>query len=190
MAPRALHLAVFAELNARIHAGEKRDEVLASAKVDAEHWEASQEFWLRRMADEASRGRLALTNKYTELFKATIKRIAQAPPPPKVVKRVAPVNPNWVVVHAAPAVPPRPAPADGAAPQGTPPVAPPPLVTSDRPPSSASRPSVAPASVAPPVSVAQPPSVAPPASVAPPPSVGAPPRSAGSRRRRTATSRA
>ena len=40
-------------------AGEKKSEVLAEAKVDPEHWEASQQFWLGRMADDANQKRYA-----------------------------------------------------------------------------------------------------------------------------------
>jgi hypothetical protein len=134
-APPALHLGVFAELNARISAGGKRSDVLAEAKVDPEHWEASQEFWLGRMAEEASRERYALTMKYTALYQAALTRWSQAQAQARLakpVRRVAPFDANRVVVHAAPAVPPRPAPG-----------------SSDVPPASNAPPSVAPPSRAP-----------------------------------------
>jgi hypothetical protein len=109
--PQALNLAVFAELTARMAVGAKRSDVLAEAKVDVERWEASQQFWLTKMADEAARDRYALSMKYAALYQEALTRItAQTAQAKKAVKRRAVVEPNRVVVHAAPAVPAQPAP--------------------------------------------------------------------------------
>jgi hypothetical protein len=137
---QALHLAVFAELNARMSAGEKKSEVLAEAKVDAEHWEASQQFWLGRMADDANQQRYALTMKYASLCQAALSRLAATKPAKSVFKRPAPIDRNRVVVYAAPAVPSRSP--SAAVPAG-------PVSSSSPPMSSPATPQDAPASVPP-----------------------------------------
>ncbi|HEY2512403.1 MAG TPA: hypothetical protein VGI39_16160, partial [Polyangiaceae bacterium] len=105
MAP-TLRLDQFAELSARLTGGEKRSEVLASAGVDADRWEASQQFWMSKMAQDAGNGRLALTQKYGVLYQAAVARLAAAAALAKrAPKRHAPVEAHKVVVHAAPAVP-------------------------------------------------------------------------------------
>ena len=104
MAP-TLRLEQFAELSARMAGGELRSDVLASAGVSLEHWDATQQFWIGKMADEAGKDRLALSKRYSELYKASVTKL-QAPKPARAPKRHAPVDAHRVVVHAAPAVPP------------------------------------------------------------------------------------
>lgn len=154
-----LRLELFAELSARLTAGEKRSEVLASAKIDDAQWELSQQFWLGKMADEAGKNRLALTQKYSALYKAAVTRLAgrQEEEARRAPRRYRPADAEKVVVYAAPALPAQ------AAPQ-----APAPVV--------ASAAAVAPpGSVAPPASVSRFPSIASPPSVSQPPSVAPPP---------------
>ncbi len=72
--PNLLRLDVFAELCARMAGGESRAQVLASAAVDENLYDMSQEFWLQRMAEDARRGNDALSRRYGELFMAAQRR--------------------------------------------------------------------------------------------------------------------
>jgi hypothetical protein len=130
--PQALRLDRFAELSARMASGEKKSDVLASAQVDDAHWDASQQFWLGKMAAEASRQKFALSLKYAGFYRAAMTRLTKAAAERKVArKREAP--PQQVVVHAIPVAPPPPAPVvlppSSVRPAGPPlPVSPPPSV--------------------------------------------------------------
>lgn len=128
----ALRLEVFAELSARLAGGEKRSEVLESAKVTDEHWESSQQFWLGRMADEAARNRFSLNQRYSALYKAALaRRTVEQEAARRAPRRRKLLDADKVVVHAAPAVPafvPPSAVPPPAAPPSSPAVAPPALV--------------------------------------------------------------
>jgi len=142
--PQTLNLSVFAELSARMSAGGKKSDVLAEAQVDPERWEASQQFWLKKMADEAARDRFALTQKYSGLYQAALARVTeQATQAQKAVKRRAVVEASKVVVYAAPAVPARPPPVEAPADGGVSSTRAPGPVPSERPPASVQPPSVA-----------------------------------------------
>jgi hypothetical protein len=103
--PQAMRLERFAELTARMQAGEKRSDVLASAQVDEEHWEHSQQFWMGKMADEAARNRFALSRRYAALFGAAQARLTKAaaarPTRPRLRGASGPV-----IVHPIPVAPP------------------------------------------------------------------------------------
>lgn len=137
--PQALRLDRFAELSARMASGEKKSDVLSSAQVDEAHWDASQQFWLGKMAQEAGRQKFALSQKYASLYRVAMAKVTKAAAERKAVKKREPVQQQQVVVHAIPVAP-----------------APPPPVAVVPPP--------APVSVR-----GGPPSVPPPRSVTPPP---------------------
>ncbi len=104
--PQPLRLELFAELTSRMTAGATRSDVLASAKIDEAHWDLSQQFWLAKMAEDATRNRFALAQKYAALYKAAQARLARAaalPPPPKPRELS-----KEVVVHAIPIAAPPP----------------------------------------------------------------------------------
>ena len=145
--PPTLRLDQFAELSARMTGGEKRSDVLASAGVEPDRWEATQEFWMGKMAEDAGKGRFVLSQKYSALYQAAASRLAAATAiAGRAVKRVAPVEAHKVVVHAAPAVPTGPV---SARPSAPPLSAPPPSL----PVASVPAPSIAVGSVPPPASV-------------------------------------
>jgi hypothetical protein len=97
---QALGLERYAELTARMTAGEKRSDVLKSVDVDEELWELSQQYWLGKMAAEAEKNRFALSRRYAALFKSAQTRLAKASPRrPRV--RTGQAS-RQVVVHAIP----------------------------------------------------------------------------------------
>jgi hypothetical protein len=65
-----LGLERFAALSADIESGAARDEVIAREGLSIEAWTRAQESWLGKMADEASRKRFDLTNRYNAAFVA------------------------------------------------------------------------------------------------------------------------
>jgi hypothetical protein len=65
-----LGLERFAALSADIDSGAARDEVIAREGLSMEAWTRAQESWLGKMADEASRKRFELTNRYNSAFVA------------------------------------------------------------------------------------------------------------------------
>ncbi len=77
--PQPLSLERYAELTARMTSGEKRSDVLASAQIDLETWESSQQYWLGKMAAEAGRERYSLAQRYGVLFKTAQARLSGAP---------------------------------------------------------------------------------------------------------------
>lgn len=68
--PLTLELERFAALSAELEAGSSSEEVLAREGLSAEVWTQVQELWLGRMAEEVSRGRFELTNRYNYAFNA------------------------------------------------------------------------------------------------------------------------
>jgi hypothetical protein len=141
--PQPISLERYAELTARMTAGEKRSDVLESVPLDLETWEASQQYWLGKMATEAGRDRFSLAQRYAVLFKAAQARISGIPMkvPRYPLKKKKPGAPQ-VVVHAIPVTPP-----SARQMPSAPPSAPAP-VSADAPPSA-----VAPAVVPPPPSM-------------------------------------
>jgi hypothetical protein len=135
--PQPMSLERYAELTARMACGEKRSDVLESVHIDIETWEASQQYWLEKMAAEAGRERYSLAQRYGALFKTAQQRALGIPL--KLARW--PARSKKVVIHAIPATP-------AAAPQGAV-AAPPPLPSS---PSALSPPS-APRPVPPPSSL-------------------------------------
>lgn len=87
--------------------GRLRDEVLARAGVTIDAWTAVQRQWLERMGAELERGRLELTNRYTQAFLAR-QRALQAPKPPLPLAEAAPLP----VIEPAAAPPPAPTPTE------------------------------------------------------------------------------
>ena len=65
-----LDLERFAQLSAEIDVGNLRDQVLSEGGVSLETWSQAQQWWLSRMAAEATRKRFDLTNRYTAAFLA------------------------------------------------------------------------------------------------------------------------
>ena len=91
----------YAELTARMTSGEKRSDVLESVHIDLETWEASQQYWLGKMAAEAGRERYSLAQRYGVLFKTAQARLLGIPM--KLPRW--PTRAKQVVVRAIPAVP-------------------------------------------------------------------------------------
>ena len=91
----------YAELTARMTSGEKRSDVLESVHIDLETWEASQQYWLGKMAAEAGRERYSLAQRYGVLFKTAQARVLGIPM--KLPRW--PTRAKQVVVQAIPAVP-------------------------------------------------------------------------------------
>jgi hypothetical protein len=60
----------YAELSAEIDAGVPEKEILERESITDETWAAAKAFWLKRMADEASRKRFESTTRYQAIFKA------------------------------------------------------------------------------------------------------------------------
>ncbi|MGK3991992.1 hypothetical protein [Sorangium sp. So ce1024] len=77
----ALTLDRYAEMRARMEAGELRDEVLARAGLTVDEWMAAQRDWLERMATELEHGCFELTNRYTQAFLEQQRAILAASPP-------------------------------------------------------------------------------------------------------------
>jgi hypothetical protein len=142
--PRAIQLQLFAELSARMQAGDKKSDVLASAKVEDADWDQSQEFWLGKMAAEAQKGRFALSQKYAALHQAAAAKLAAASQAAVELQpaRKRAVSPQ-VVVHAIPLAGRPPSPQATSATDSPSPVAVPPSIAAASP---------APASVPPPPS--------------------------------------
>ncbi len=65
-----LDLERFAQLSAEIDVGNLREQVLAEGGVSLETWSQAQQWWLSRMAAEATRKRYDLTNRYNAAFLA------------------------------------------------------------------------------------------------------------------------
>lgn len=65
-----LGLERFAAMSADIESGAARDEVIGREGLSIEAWTRAQESWLGKMADEASRKRFELTNRYNSAFVA------------------------------------------------------------------------------------------------------------------------
>ena len=101
--PQPLSLERYAELTARMTAGEKRDEVLKSVDLDLETWEMSQQFWLGKMATEAGRDRYSLAQRYGLLFKTAQARLLGLPM--KLARYPQRNKQQPVVVHAIPTAP-------------------------------------------------------------------------------------
>jgi hypothetical protein len=116
--PQVMSLERFAELTARMTSGETRSDVLQSVHLDEETWEASQQYWLGKMAAEAGRDRYSLAQRYGVLFKAAQKQLARVAP--RAIRRRAPVNQRSVVVHAMPGLPAAVPSSDAAAPSASP----------------------------------------------------------------------
>ena len=152
-----LGLERFAALSADIESGAPRDEVIAREGLSVEAWTRAQESWLGKMADEASRKRFELTNRYNSAFVAQRRGGAGGRRPGKK-KKAAPA----AVVGAATA-PTRSAPSPGIAAASPAFVAPPPSFVAPPPPfvSTSAPLAPAPAFIAPPASVAMPAIVAP-----------------------------
>jgi hypothetical protein len=70
-----LSVELFARLTARIEAGARRDQVLASESVDVARWERTREYWLDRMSHEAESERFGIAHLYGKAFKAEQERI-------------------------------------------------------------------------------------------------------------------
>ena len=128
MSERRLTLEQFATLSAAMDSGVPHDKVLADAKVSPDAWEQSQAAWLERMAEQSSRGRLSLAERYAKLFaearlaleKKRVERVQRvdgpppAAPPPVRLPLLAPAAfaaraPERAPAALAPAAP-RPAP--------------------------------------------------------------------------------
>ncbi|HZF53186.1 MAG TPA: hypothetical protein VE093_31250 [Polyangiaceae bacterium] len=77
----AVTLERYAEMRAEMDVGGLRDDVLAHFGMTADEWIAAQREWLERMGAELERGRLELTNRYTQAFLSR-QRALQAPKPP------------------------------------------------------------------------------------------------------------
>ncbi len=150
-----LGLERFAALSADIESGAARDEVIAREGLSVEEWTRTQESWLGKMAEEASRKRFELTNRYNSAFVAQ-RRGAEGMRRPGKKKKGAPAD-----VAAAPRI--AAAPAFVAPPPSF--VAPPPFGSSapSPPPFASSAAPVAPppSFVAPPAAVAMPAIIAP-----------------------------
>jgi hypothetical protein len=99
--PQTLSLERYAELTARMTCGEKRSDVLESAHIDLETWEASQQYWLGKMAAEAGRDRYSLAQRYGVLFKTAQSRVLGIPM--KLARW--PTRNKQVVVQGVPAIP-------------------------------------------------------------------------------------
>jgi hypothetical protein len=152
-----LDLERFAVLSADIESGATRDEVIAREGLSVESWTRTQESWLGKMADEASRKRFELTNRYNSAFVAQRRAADGARRPGKNKKTGARVEPAGPAA-AAPAL--AAPPAFVAPPAAF--VAPPPSFVAAPPPFVAPPPIAAPAPfVAPPAPVATPAVVAP-----------------------------
>jgi hypothetical protein len=93
--------------------GERRSDVLRSADIDEATWEASQQYWLGKMANEAGRDRYSLAQRYGVVFKAAQVRLGKAAP--KSIRKRATGGPKRVVVHAMPVAAPAPLPSSPAA---------------------------------------------------------------------------
>jgi hypothetical protein len=83
---KALRLDRFAELGARMAAGEPRAVVLAAESVDETTWQRSQEFWFARMAEEVQKSRFVLAQRYASLYVAAQGRLAKSKPPRAVAR--------------------------------------------------------------------------------------------------------
>lgn len=66
--PRFVDLATFARINARLQGGAPREATLAAAGIAPDTWRASLDFWLGRMADEATQQRFGLSQRYNQLY--------------------------------------------------------------------------------------------------------------------------
>ena len=86
-----LGLERFAALSADIESGAARDEVIAREGLSAEQWTRTQESWLGKMAEEASRKRFELTNRYNSAFVAQ-RRGADGGRRPGKKKKGAPIE--------------------------------------------------------------------------------------------------
>jgi hypothetical protein len=86
-----LGLERFAALSADIESGAPRDEVIAREGLSIEEWTRAQESWLGKMADEASRKRFELTNRYNSAFVAQ-RRGADGGRRPGKKKKIAPTE--------------------------------------------------------------------------------------------------
>ena len=117
--PEPISLERFAELTARMTSGGKRGDVLKAADVAEVLWEASQEYWMGKMAAEAGRDRFSLAQRYATLYKTAAARLSGIP---MKLPRYPRKPQQQVVVHAVPATPspgstpaaPTPPPSDGA----------------------------------------------------------------------------
>src|SRR5689334_1162696 len=70
-----IELERFARLSAELDAGAARDGILEREGLSLDAWTAAQEAWLKKLADEASRKRFALTNRYNKAFVARRREI-------------------------------------------------------------------------------------------------------------------
>jgi hypothetical protein len=104
---QTLSLERFAELTVRMTSGETRSDVLKAAEIDEATWEASQAYWLGKMANEAGRDRYSLAQRYGVVFQAAQVRLGKAKP--KSTRKRATAGAKRVVVHAMPVSPPVPA---------------------------------------------------------------------------------
>ena len=160
-----IELERYAALCAELDAGTPRDELCAREGISAAEWTAVQEAWLAALADETSRKRFVLTNRYNNAFVARRRALTHGG---RVVKRARPATaiaapPRDEVAPVAPAVVHAPSYAIAAPAVSAPPLDPiaPPLVARAPEPSYAEPARVKPAHAEP----ADPP---PPAIVAPP----------------------
>lgn len=74
-----LDLERFATLSAELHGGTQRDELCAREGISLAEWNASQEAWLSRLADETAVKRFVLTNRYNTAFVARRRALAHGP---------------------------------------------------------------------------------------------------------------
>ena len=99
-----LDLERFATLSAELHAGTNRDELCAREGITLADWNASQETWLSRLADETACKRFVLTNRYNTAFVARRRALAHGPRFP-AQKPVAAKQPAPPPVEVAPPLP-------------------------------------------------------------------------------------
>ena len=110
---QTLSLERFAELTVLMTSGETRSDVLKAAEIDEATWEASQAYWLGKMANEAGRDRYSLAQRYGVVFQAAQVRLGKAKP--KSTRKRATAGAKRVVVHAMPVSPPAPLPSSPSA---------------------------------------------------------------------------
>lgn len=101
-----IELERYAALCAELDAGTPRDELCAREGISAAEWTALQEAWLAALADEISRKRFVLTNRYNNAFVARRRALTHGG---RVVKRARPATaiaapPREEVAPVAPAV--------------------------------------------------------------------------------------
>jgi hypothetical protein len=103
-----LDLERFATLSAELNAGTQRDELCAREGISLADWNASQEAWLARLADETAGKRFVLTNRYNNAFVARRRALTHGPRfpahKPAAARKVDPVAPPPVEVAPPPVV--------------------------------------------------------------------------------------